>query len=520
MAPTRGNAYHKPVDLSPTIKAQLEGLLVYLEDPEVREILVAGPDRVFVTKGHRPQRVDVSLSERRIRALADRLIRVFRPRPVGEHRPVQMGRISDDTQAVLVGSSSGEGCPLIRLIHQAALPVAPEARSPTDAGRAQAVRSWVAGRRSVVFAGPHGVRAHDWVTTVGAAWMQAGRVALIEAEGGLLAGHGIGHVTLTPEQGVEAALAVAADVIIVPEPFPQMWAALTQAGRPFVAAIEAPEPPAALARLVAWILAGASDLSRVASEALVAAMIDRIVVPMAPTDTAMAVLDSQWRPVIDGGALRLEQVPWPSRVKQKNGVHSEEETSSDVYFMGALGGPLADAPTKAGAWAEREASRFSRLLEQSADPDRDTEESSDAKAAALALDALSADPEDLSTTTGPASNEPRWVLQDMGSAGRASLEEADRHALRATMAAPAAEMLSGSTRAVGANMPTVEASAADLRSLRDAVPRQPIPESKPMDPSEFDGERTPVGSMFGGGRRDESSRPRRPRRPDPRRRRR
>lgn len=326
----------------------------YLDDPEVVEILIAGPQRIFVSRTFGQERAPVSLSERGIRVLADRLVRVFSNGPLADVKEVQSGRIAPDMRAVLIGAPRGPTCPLIRLIRDQASALSIEAmadRGFLGVHQVEALHWLITARRSVVFAGPYGARGAEWVGVLGAAWMAEGRVALVEAEGGSIAAMGVGHVVLNPEVGIEGASAVAADVIVVPRPFGRAWTGLVQGGRPFVAALEAPDPSTALERLVAWVLAGGAELSRAAAEAMIAATVDRIVF-LAPTVPSATVV-SQWSPRVTDGGVRLEAQPWPSAAAPNPAGDARPETPGrPSYPLGSSSPALASEPTRAGHWTD------------------------------------------------------------------------------------------------------------------------------------------------------------------------
>ena len=100
------------MELSPTLRAQLDVLQPYLDDEGVSEILVAGPDRVFVTRSGRSQRVELALPDRQIRALADRLLRALGSRADRVELRVHVRPIGLDVLDDLV--ASGDLDPALR----------------------------------------------------------------------------------------------------------------------------------------------------------------------------------------------------------------------------------------------------------------------------------------------------------------------------------------------------------------------------------------------------------------------
>ena len=317
MAGTSSRTYHDAVPLSPTLRAHLDVLEPFLEDREVSEILVAGPDRIFVTRGGRSEEVNLELGEARLRAMADRLVRALgaRGRPASSKSEartergteVSAGLLGDDLKVTVIGAARGGRWPLIRVLRQHAAPesLAAHARAGhLDPALADALERAVEERRSILLAGPLGAPREGLLGALARAWQPHARIALFEPPGGLFAPSGVAHLILEPDAGVEAALALGAGLVFAPELPAAEWPSLLGAGRPFLTALEAPDGDGALARLVALVLSADPRLSRPAALALVAGGVGVVVeLSAAPTGPAVRHLG---RPAEREGDLVLE----------------------------------------------------------------------------------------------------------------------------------------------------------------------------------------------------------------------
>ncbi len=255
------------VELTPTLRAHLDALDPYLEDPSVSEILVAGPERVFVTRDGTSEKVDLALPEARLRSMADRLLRAIGPRSRAATGEVQVGRIGG-LEITIIGPPRGARCPIVRVVRSAASAYTIDALVDDDT-IAEALREAPEARASVLCTGPHGAPRLDLVIAMLGEWAAHGRVLALDTEDGPLATSGAADLVLEPDVGIGAILAVAADVVVAFDPAPGTWADLLAAGRPVVASIEAPDADTALSRVMARVLAGRAELSRAAAEALV-----------------------------------------------------------------------------------------------------------------------------------------------------------------------------------------------------------------------------------------------------------
>jgi hypothetical protein len=293
------------VELSPTLRAHLDVLEPYLVDPSVKEILVAGADRLHVTRGGRSEALSVELPEARIRALADRLLRALGPRTRTERGEVQAGLLPGALEVSVVGAPRGGRVPLIRVVRRPAAP--PSLASLVEAGRlaepsAAALAACIAERRSTMLVGPHGAPTAELLGALAAEWCAQGRAVALAPPGRAPAYLSEGPLLLEPEGGLEAALALGADVLLLPDPPRTLWAELLASGRPFVALLEAPDATHALRRLAALTLAGGPGLGRDAASALVLAAVSLVVEYPPPGTPALPRLGRP-REAEDGLAL-------------------------------------------------------------------------------------------------------------------------------------------------------------------------------------------------------------------------
>lgn len=258
------------MELSPTLRAQLDVLQPYLDDEGVSEILVAGPDRVFVTRSGRSQRVELALPDRQIRALADRLLRALGSR--ADRVELRAGRLGDDLEVAVIGGPRADRCPVIR-VQRAATPAGVLLELTAEGGLTaegeRRLADTVHARRAVVVVGPFGAPRARVVLALARSWHVVGRVIALEHEGGSVAQADVADLVLPIDGPVEAALAAAPDVLVTLDPPARLWTGLLTAGRPFVATLEAPDGRTGLERMVALALAGDARLSRSAAEALV-----------------------------------------------------------------------------------------------------------------------------------------------------------------------------------------------------------------------------------------------------------
>ncbi len=266
------------MELLSTLRAQLDVLEIYLDDATVHEILVAGPDRVFVTRDGRSERVEVTLPDRRIRSLADRLVRALGGR--ADRADVRSGRLSEDLEISIIGTPRAERCPVLR-VHRRAVPegqlsqLVQDGLLTTEAERL--LTECIESRSATVVFAPFGAPTEQVMAALTAAWHAEARVVALEAEHGPLGQNHDVDLTFPPSTGVEALMGAAPDVIVTMDPEASVWSGLLTAGRPFVVAVEAPNASAGLERLVAMALTGDARMSRSAAEALVLSRVAQVV---------------------------------------------------------------------------------------------------------------------------------------------------------------------------------------------------------------------------------------------------
>lgn len=266
------------MELLPTLRAQLDVLEPYLVDETVHEILVAGPDRVFVTRQGRSERVQIDLPDRRIRSLADRLLRALGGR--ADRHDVRSGRLSPEFEVSVIGTPRGERCPVVR-VHRRPAAVGLLSQLVQDgllgpqveAGLAEVIQA----RKSVVVVAPFGAPRAQLITALATAWRDQARVVALDSEDGALAESDAADLIFPAGVALEALMASAPDLVVTLDPAASVWTGLLSAGRPFLVAVEAPDGPSGLERLVALALAGDARLSRSAAEGLVLSCVASIV---------------------------------------------------------------------------------------------------------------------------------------------------------------------------------------------------------------------------------------------------
>lgn len=284
------------MELSPSLRVHLDALAPYLEDKTVTEVLVAGPDRVLVSRGAAAFPIELELPETRIRALTERLARALGTQK-SERAELTTGRLGE-LFVTLVGASRGPRCPLIRVARKSAVLdslEALEARGEIDPSTKVALEAAIEARRAILLAGPRTARISDFLSAIGRGFAAQGRVVVL--------GEGLeGIAPLHVESGgVTAATALAADVLVVPDPTPEVWAQLLLLGRPFLTAVEAPDHEAGLLRALALTLAGHAGWSRAAGEALLQSSLGVVV----GLGAAGEPLSGLFRPAFQDGRLGL-----------------------------------------------------------------------------------------------------------------------------------------------------------------------------------------------------------------------
>jgi Flp pilus assembly CpaF family ATPase len=256
------------VELSPTLVSRLGLLESHVLDPSIAEVLVAGPNSIYLTRDGRSEKLDVRFDEASIRSLAARLVRSLSWR---ESRGTRSGLLTPDLHVNIVGAPRGDRCPVIRFVRRS-IPkrtlsqLAQDGVLDRDAELRllQACRN----RRSIVISGHAGSGRTDLLAALARVWKEERRVAVLDTEGRLSAAE-VGHVHLEPSAGAQAAMSIGAEVIITDDPQAPLWAQLLDFGRPFIATVEASDAQGALDRIVALWLQAKADASQLAGTALV-----------------------------------------------------------------------------------------------------------------------------------------------------------------------------------------------------------------------------------------------------------
>lgn len=251
------------------------------------EVLVAGPDRVFVTSGGMTEAIDVSLSAPKIRALADRLIRTVAPGRAlaGGGR----GWLSADLHALVLPEEDASGGTIIRFTRHPDQVLSLEdlvGRSVLDRAAEIAIHAACRQGLGLVIAGPHASGKSELLAALARTLEPPRRVvmiepgprdSLVERRGSLPGSSKAGPLRLSGVGGVGAALALGADVIAVDQPSSTLWRELLLSGRPFIATIESTSPRAALGRIAARLLDAGPHASPAAADALIVSSLDLLI---------------------------------------------------------------------------------------------------------------------------------------------------------------------------------------------------------------------------------------------------
>ena len=265
------------MELSPTLVTRLGVLESHVLDPEVSEVLVAGPNTVWVTRGSHTERMQLRIDEGAIRSLAARLTRVLAGK---DTRSTRTGLLSPELYVSLVGTPRGVRCPVIRFVRRTVprrtlneLAVQGVVDRDSELRLLQACRN----RRTIVISGHPGSGRTELLAALARVWKEERRVAVLDVPDGRLSAAEIGQISLEPSVGAEGAAMLGADVIVADDPSPSLWAQLLGFGRPFIATVEAADAKSALDRIVALCLAEQPDASQVAGTALVESAVGMVV---------------------------------------------------------------------------------------------------------------------------------------------------------------------------------------------------------------------------------------------------
>jgi Flp pilus assembly CpaF family ATPase len=376
------------VELVPTLRALLGPLEVYLGDEDVMEILVAGPDRVLVTREGVPEMEPIELSEKRIRSLADRLLRDIARN--GAKNGLVRGRLAGFDVSV-VGTPASGNCPVIRMARgrrsaKSLTDLAAEGRFET--GVDVVVKDAMSEGAAIVICGRHATGKTDLFLAVAKECQSFRRVVALDEKGGVLERAGIGQVHLDPDGGVRGALAIGADLIAIEEPTPHQLHELLVSGRPFVTTVEAQDAPNALSRLTALLLAADPLISRAAAEALLESSVNLLIETIREGERAVArsVLEL-FRDHAHHGELSVR--PSLSR-KRKSGAPSlTRELDAAIGSLSPLGqSPIPQSAARPAPRTPRRSPSTNVLLTPPISNVSDRRRPSSASMAALMPDAL------------------------------------------------------------------------------------------------------------------------------------
>lgn len=253
--------------LPASLRALLGGLAADLDDPEVKEILISAPSKVYVQKNGARSLSSEVIGEGRIRALAARLLRakttVFGP----THR------------FFVSGTPRGATCPIVQVTriaeHSRSL-----ARIAEQGGIDGAALSLLLGTSQnvcgLVVAGPRGSGKTAILCALAREWSHKKKIAVLDAPNGPLATYSGAPLVLAREQGLSEAARLGADAVVFDEPSAAELHFLLSASRPFLVTLEADGAAAVLARLTARFLAIDPNASRTAAEAAIESSVDLV----------------------------------------------------------------------------------------------------------------------------------------------------------------------------------------------------------------------------------------------------
>ncbi len=251
--------------LPASLRALFGGLAADLDDPEVREILISGPGKVYLVRNGSREPSKETFTDARIRALADRLRRLGGPALGEAHR------------FEVAGPSRGEHCPIVQVSRTQTYTLS-LARIAEKGGIDGSALSLLLGTANnvcgLVVAGPRGSGKTAILAALAREWAHKKKIAALDSPTGPLAA--AAHLVLDRSRGIGDALRLGADAIVIDDPNLHEWHALLGSSRPFLASLEADGAQTALSRLVARYLSADPSCSRTAAEAVVESSVDLI----------------------------------------------------------------------------------------------------------------------------------------------------------------------------------------------------------------------------------------------------
>ncbi len=279
MAESAASAYDDSVDLPTSLRVWLNDLEPYVADADVTEVLVAGKDRVLVTRNGQTKPVGLRFSEAQVRGLAARLIRAMGSSKSGQE-PLQQGMLGGELSVHILGAVRGRDLPIIRIVRPQSLAMDLDellslGRLSNDTHRRFKEARDMGMSLLITGRGRSGKTA--LLAALARTWQEVCRVAVLEAKGGGLARVGIGHFAVDPEVGAPGAAALGADVVVADTLSGPQWLPTLLTGCPFVTTLEARDVATAVRRLLAMILLHAPHVSRSSAEALIESSVGWVV---------------------------------------------------------------------------------------------------------------------------------------------------------------------------------------------------------------------------------------------------
>lgn len=523
------------VELSPTLVARLGVLESHVLDPEVSEILVAGPGQIYVTRrGGGPAHLDIDFDDAAVRSLASRLSRALTRR-----EQTRAGEIAPGLHCSVVGTPRGQRPPVIRFVRRA--PPAFTLSQLAEAGvldRDAELRLLDAcrTRRSIVISGHPGSGRTDLLAALSRVWKEERRVAVLDGGEGRLGRAAVGHVTLEPDVGAEGAAMTGAEVIVADEPRPSLWADLLSFGRPFLATLEAADAQGALDRMVALCLFERSDASQMAGMAMVESSV-HLVVEMERTGSYSTIrsIAEPWRtngsltarrlmrPDVDDERIEVRMPSGGAPMTRPPDVPSQPGPTSELRSVVAIPREITRSQSVEGSEFEfsdlseirpeqlMSASFVGRLKDAQREVEQ-TEETPDLPLGSTEPESLEAPepapPKPVAAPREASERTPTVIGFDDADSPEVDFEDETRAPDEMTVHAEAGEMVDGELplfHAAEEKRPSETARAVpddeeswDDEAPSELIPQPPVGDAEPdeTDLGPFGNERTPSASML------------------------
>jgi type IV secretory pathway ATPase VirB11/archaellum biosynthesis ATPase len=264
MARRRVSAYDEAVQLSPSLRALLGSLESHLDNSTVQEVLIVAPDRALVCRDGQSEEISAGLTKAKLQSLAER---------------VQKDSMLGEAFSIVVVSGVAAS-PIIRIARRPSLgaSLTELARDGSLGPGAEALLCETDGQhRSLLIVGRRASGKTALLAAIARHKRSKARVVAFERAPHLLERSGAVHASLDESAGLEAAMALGADVIIADDPSPRLLLDLVLQGRPFLASIEGNDSQSGLMRVSARLLSADASLSKIAAEALLQSTLDLVI---------------------------------------------------------------------------------------------------------------------------------------------------------------------------------------------------------------------------------------------------